>query len=145
MVPRYWIAKTEPETFSWSNLLSQGVACWDGVRNVEARNHLRAMTLGDRVFVYHTGETREIVGIAEVVREAYRDPTSTQAIWSAVDVRGLRALLTPVTLSQLRAEEAFVSSPLVRRPRLSVIPLSAEQADRILNLGGLPASSEAAD
>jgi predicted RNA-binding protein with PUA-like domain len=137
----YWLTKTEPETFSWDDLVAKGTACWDGVRNVEARNHLRAMAEGDTVFIYHTGETREIVGVAKLVRTAYRDPTSSQAIWSAVDVSAVRPLPRPVKLATLKAEPLFASSPLARRPRLSVVPLTDEQAARILALSETISSS----
>jgi predicted RNA-binding protein with PUA-like domain len=136
--PRYWLAKTEPEVFGWEHLLKKGVACWDGVRNVEARNNLRAMHVGDRVFIYHTGKHKEVVGLSQVVREAYRDPTSSQAIWSAVDVEAnstsQKLFLRPVTLAELKAEPLFKDSPLARKPRLSVMPITQEQADRIFAL-----------
>jgi predicted RNA-binding protein with PUA-like domain len=136
---KYWLTKTEPETFSWGDLVAKGTACWDGVRNVEARNHLRAMIEGDRVFIYHTGKSPEIVGLASVARTAYRDPTTPLAIWSAVDVSALRPLNQAVTLAAIKADPVFEACPLVRRPRLSVVPLTDEQAARIFALAGEPA------
>ena len=124
MTKRYWLMKTEPEEFSWDMLKARGPSCWDGVRNVEARNHLRRMQLNDPVFIYHTGKERAIVGIGRVVKTAYRDPSSDRAIWSAVDVEAVELLPTPVTLATIKADPGFAACPLVRRPRLSVMPMT---------------------
>ncbi len=144
---RYWLVKTEPEKYGWQDLVGEGQACWDGVRNVEARNNLRAMALGDRVLVYHSGKPREVVGLAEVVRTAYRDPSSNRAIWSAVDLSALTALPNPVSLSQVKADPGFANCPLVQRARLSVMSLTEEHYQRLLALGGAtklaPPQSEA--
>lgn len=131
---RHWLLKTEPEEFSWSDLLSRQRACWDGVRNVQARNNLRAMQLGDVALIYHTGKERAVVGQARVCAPAYPDPTSKQAIWSAVDVEPVAALERPVTLAELKAHPAFANSPLVRRPRLSVVPLTLDEFSALMQL-----------
>lgn len=119
-----WLMKTEPEEFSWDTLVERGPSCWDGVRNVEARNNLRQMAEGEPVFIYHTGKEKAIVGIGKVVRTAYRDPSSDRAIWSAVDVVAAEKLPRAVTLSELKATPEFDGCPLVRKPRLSVMPLT---------------------
>lgn len=129
-----WLLKTEPEVFSWDILVERGASCWDGVRNVEARNHLRRMAEGDKMFIYHTGKEKGIIGIARVVKTAYRDPTSKQAIWSAVDVEAMSKLSRPVTLAELKASEAFQASPLVRRPRLSVMPITDDEWAYVIEL-----------
>ena len=136
MTATQWLVKTEPEEFSWDDLVARPGSRWDGVRNVEARNNLRKMALGDRVLVYHTGKQRQIVGIAEVVTTAYRDPTSTRGIWSAVDVTALQPLPTPVTLATLKADASFDDCLLTRRPRLSVMPIEEKHFKAILKLGG---------
>jgi predicted RNA-binding protein with PUA-like domain len=132
----YWLVKTEPESYSWSQLVSDGTAHWDGVRNYEARNHLRSMSKGDRVLVYHSVSDRCVVGVAEVTRAAYPDPTAQKGDWSAVDLRPKGALLRPVTLQQIRLADALSGIALVARSRLSVMPLSAEHFEHIIALGG---------
>ena len=129
-----WLMKTEPEEFSWDTLVARGPSCWDGVRNVEARNNLRRMSEGDAVFIYHTGKEKAIVGIGNVVKTAYRDPTSDRAIWSAVDVIAVSKLARGVTLSELKATPEFASSPLARKPRLSVMPITDAEWAKVLEL-----------
>lgn len=123
---RCWLVKTEPDTYSWDQLVSDRVACWDGVRNVRARNNLRAMEIGDQVFVYHTGKEKQIVGLAEVVKPAYRDPTTPSPMWSAVDLKPLRKLERPLTLKEVKSTPELSGSPLVRISRLSVMPIEEE-------------------
>lgn len=130
----HWLVKTEPETYSWQDLQREPQACWDGVRNVSARNNLRQMLLEDRVLVYHSGKTREVVGVARVVRPAYRDPSSTRAIWSAVDLAAETALPHPVSLTDIKGDSVFADCQLVRRPRLSVMPISREHFQRIISM-----------
>jgi predicted RNA-binding protein with PUA-like domain len=132
--PQHWLVKTEPETFAWETLVRDGRACWDGVRNFTARNHLRAMRAGDTVLVYHSGDARAVVGIARVAREAYPDPTTDDDRWSAVDVVPVRPLPRPVALAEIKAERALQALPLVRQPRLSVMPLPPSAARRIVAL-----------
>ncbi len=136
----YWLVKTEPETYGFEDLVRDGRGCWDGVRNVEARDNLRRMAVDDAVLVYHSGKTREIVGIAKVVRSAYRDPSSNRAIWSAVDLEPVAPLPRAVTLAQVKAEPEFEQCALVRRSRLSVMPISEAHFQRMLEMGGMGAA-----
>lgn len=132
---RYWLVKSEPYKFPWSQLVADRRACWDGVRNAEARNNLRDMTPGDLALFYHSGEGKEVVGIAEVSRSAYPDPTSDDPRWLAVDVKPLKALAAPVSLAAIKGDRKLADIALVRRSRLSVVPLSAQHFARILELG----------
>src|SRR6267378_1855676 len=116
---RYWLVKQEPEDYSWSNLVEDGRTAWTGVRNFQARNNLRAMRKGDRVFYYHTGEEKQIVGITRVDKEAYPDPTADEGDWSAVDLVPLKPLKKPVTLQEIKAEKNLKDMKLVRPSRLS--------------------------
>lgn len=129
-----WLMKTEPEEFSWETLVSRGPSCWDGVRNVEARNNLRKMAENESVFIYHTGKKKAIVGVGKVVRTAYRDPSSDRAIWSAVDVVAVTKLPRAVTLGELKATPDFATCPLVRKPRLSVMPLTDAEWAKVMAL-----------
>lgn len=135
-----WLLKTEPEEFSWDTLVARGPSCWDGVRNVEARNNLRKMTVGDSVFIYHTGKEKAIVGVGKVVKKAYRDPSSDKAIWSAVDVQAVTKLARGVTLSELKAHPLFANCPLTRKPRLSVMPITDAEWAAVLELSQTPGS-----
>lgn len=118
----YWLLKTEPGTYSWDDLVKDGVTPWTGVANPQAQRNLRAMAAGERAVVYHSGEKRA-VGIAEVVRTAYPDPEGDGAL-VCVDVRAVEPLPAPVALEALKQEAAFEGSALVRQGRLSVVPLS---------------------
>jgi predicted RNA-binding protein with PUA-like domain len=133
----YWLVKSEPEAFSWEQQVKNGVEPWTGVRNYMARNNLRAMRTGDRAFFYHSGVGREIVGVVEVVREAYADPTAEAGDWSCVDMKALGPMPKPVTLAALKADARFSDFALVRTSRLSVMPVSAEHWKLICKLGGL--------
>ncbi|MCP5519356.1 MAG: EVE domain-containing protein [Verrucomicrobiales bacterium] len=139
---RYWLVKEEPESLAWEAFVRDGGAAWTGVRNYQARNHLRTMQPGDRVFYYHSGKPREIVGIAEVRRRAYPDPTAPEADWSAVDLTPLEALPQAVTLAAMKADPALENLPLLRQSRLSVVPVSAAEWRRILELGGHSRSAD---
>ncbi len=127
--------KTEPETFSFEDLAARDHETWDGVRNYQARNNLRAMQKGDLALIYHSVGPRAVVGVASIVREAYPDPTVDDDRWLAVDVRALRAFAEPVTLAAIKADAALADIALVRHSRLSVVPLDAEHFERILALG----------
>lgn len=140
---RSWLVKTEPETYSWDDLVRDGVGCWDGVRNVEARNNLRSMVGGDPVFVYHSGKERAIVGVARVVRTAYRDPSSTRAIWSAVDLRAVVRLALPVSLATVKDDPRLASCALAKRARLSVMPVEPDHYAQILELAKTSVPNEA--
>lgn len=130
-----FLVKSEPDVYPWEGLVSDGKAVWDGVRNFAARNNLRAMKKGDRVLFYHSGEGKAVVGIARVARPAYADPSAKEGDWSAVDLVPERALSKPVTLAQMKADARLRDLPLIRQPRLSVVPLTRAEFDRILQLG----------
>ena len=134
MGKNYWIVKQEPGSFSWATLVKDGRTDWTGVRNFQARNHLRAMKKGDAVLFYHSGEEKQIVGLARVEKEGYPDPTADEGDWSAVDIVPVKALAKPVTLQQLKADKVLREMPLVRQSRLSVSPVTAEQFERIMQL-----------
>lgn len=131
----HWIAKTEPETYSWQQLVKDGRTAWDGVRNFEARNNLRAMKDGDLVLIYHSGESKSVVGIAKVVRAAYPDPSAKDEDWSCVDLAPVKPLVSPVTLAAIKNDAQLAEIALVRRSRLSVAALDAAHFKRILKLG----------
>ena len=133
----YWLVKSEPSVYSWDQLVKDKKVTWDGVRNFAARNHLRAMKKGDEVFFYHSNEGLAIVGIAEVVKEAYQDPTTDDTNWSVVDLKPLNALPKPVPLVDLKADKTFENMALVRIGRLSVSPVSTAEYKKILKMGGL--------
>jgi predicted RNA-binding protein with PUA-like domain len=133
---QYFLAKSEPETYAWETLLREGHTRWDGVRNFEARNHLRSMKRGDLVLFYHSGKERAVVGVARVTREAYPDPTAREGDWSVVDVEPVTPLKQSVTLAQIKDDPELADILLVRRSRLSVMPLERAAFERILKLGG---------
>jgi predicted RNA-binding protein with PUA-like domain len=134
----YWLVKSEPDAFSWAQQVEHGVEPWTGVRNHTAKLNLRAMRKGDRAFFYHSNIGKEIVGIVEVVREAYPDPTAEDgADWSAVDVRAVRPLKQPVTLAAIKADPALAEMALLRQSRLSVSPVTPAEWKHICALGGV--------
>ncbi|HYG03149.1 MAG TPA: EVE domain-containing protein [Chryseosolibacter sp.] len=126
----YWLVKTEPETYSWKNLVSDKKTTWDGVRNFQAKNHLKAMKPGDKVFVYHTGDEKAIVGIGTVSKEPFPEPNDTA--WTAVELKPEKALKSPVTLSEVKADKRLSEMKLVRVARLSVQPVKKEEFDIII-------------
>ena len=126
----YWLLKTEPGTFSWSDLERDKKAVWDGVRNFQARSNMKAMKKGDWAFIYHTGEEKSVVGIAEVTREFYPEPKAPD--WVAVDLKPVKKLQLPVALSTIKADKLLASMVLVKVARLSVQPVRKEEFDRIL-------------
>ncbi|MGL5891601.1 MAG: EVE domain-containing protein [Bacteroidia bacterium] len=130
----YWLVKSEPVKYPWEKLVSDKKTFWDGVRNYAARNHLRAMAKGDQVLFYHSNEGMEVVGIAKVVKTAYQDPTTDDTNWVVVDLAPVKALKNPVPLSVIKADPVLQQLPLVRIPRLSVMPVKPEEFDRILEL-----------
>jgi predicted RNA-binding protein with PUA-like domain len=130
-----WLAKTEPSTYSWQQLVKEKRARWDGVRNAQARNNLSAMKKGDEVLIYHSGDDKAVFGIASVARTAYQDPTTEDPRWVCVDLVPVRALETPVTLATIKATPALSQTLLVRHTRLSVMPLSAAEFRAIVALG----------
>lgn len=135
MTRSYWLLKTEPEEYSWERLVREKKGRWDGVRNFSARNHLRAMKKGDFALFYHTGKEKAVVGVAEVIREHYPDPTAARGDFSAVDVSPVKKLAVPVTLAAVKAEPSLTEMVLVRRARLSVQPVLPAEFAKILAMG----------
>lgn len=130
----YWLVKSEPDAYSWDDLLKDKWTFWDGVRNYAARNHMKNMKKGDLVLYYHSGDAREVVGIAEVIKEYYQDPTTDDERWCAVDIESVRQLKNPVSLASIKAEKKLATMPLVRISRLSVSPVQKEEFDLIISL-----------
>lgn len=131
----YWLVKTEPGAYSWKDLLDEGTAVWDGVRNYQARNNLREMKKGDLVLVYHSVGPRDVVGVTKVTREHYQDPTTDDDRWSVVDLKAVKSVAKPVTLKQIKADDLLQDIALVKHSRLSVMPLKLDEFERILELG----------
>ena len=136
MTTQYWLVKQEPEDFSWSDFVRDGRTAWTGVRNYAARNHLRAMAKGDTVFFYHSGDEKSVVGLAEVIRPAYPDPTADEDGWVAVDLKPLRPLPRAVPLADIKSDPALQGMVLVRQSRLSVSPVTAAEAKRLRERAG---------
>jgi len=126
----YWLLKTEPDTFSWDDLVRDKKTGWDGVRNFQARSHLKAMKKGDLAFVYHTGEEKSVIGIAKVTKENYPDPKDNE--WVAIEIAPVSKLKKPVTLAQIKADKRFTNMVLVKASRLSVQPVKKEEFDMIV-------------
>ncbi len=133
---RYWLMKSEPDAFSWDDLVKKGRAEWDGVRNHTAQLNMKAMALGDRAFFYHSNIGLECVGIMEIVRAAAQDSTDPTGKWMAVEVAPVKKLARPVTLKQIKAEPALAGMELIRQSRLSVAPVRDEEYARILEMAG---------
>jgi predicted RNA-binding protein with PUA-like domain len=131
---RYWLVKQEPSSYSWTDFVADGATNWTGVRNFQARNNLRAMRKGDAVLFYHSVTDKAAIGIAEVVREAYRDPTAKEGDWSAVDIRPLKALNQPVSLEQIKTEPRLRNIPLLKNSRLSVQSLEKSAFELIIRM-----------
>jgi len=129
-----WLVKSEPETYSWSQFLKDGKTAWTGVRNFAARLNLRAMKSGDRVFFYHSGDEKSVVGLGRVVKEFYPDATADEGGWSCVDLAAEKALARPVTLAQIKADKILKEMVLAKQSRLSVSPVTAAQFERLLKL-----------
>jgi predicted RNA-binding protein with PUA-like domain len=136
MPRQYWLVKQEPTKYSFDQLVADGRTMWDGVRNFQARNNLAAMRAGDRVLFYHSVVGTAVVGVCEVVREAYPDPTAKEPQWVAVDLAPVQKLRRPVTLEEIKAEKGLRDIPLLRQSRLSVMPLEKAAFDAIVKLGG---------
>ena len=130
----YWLVKSEPEAYAWSQFVKDGKTAWTGVRNFQARNNLRAMKQGDPVFFYHSVSEKQIVGLAKVVKEFYPDATAEEGDWFCVDLAPVKPLVKPVTLETIKTDKILKAMPLVKQSRLSVTPLTKEQYDRLLTL-----------
>lgn len=132
---QYWLVKSEPDTYSFQQLVSDGVTRWDGVRNYQARNNLRAMKAGDLCLFYHSNIGLEVVGIAKVAKEYFPDPTAEKGDWSAVELTPVKAFHRAVTLVEIKNHPALQQLLLVRNARLSVMPVSLDEFSLILQLG----------
>ena len=131
----YWLVKSEPQKYSWEQFVKDKKTFWDGVRNYAARNNLKAMKKGDQVLYYHSNEGLDIVGIAEVIKEAYQDPTTDDINWVVVDIKPLKALKKPVSLAQIKADASLSDMALVKLSRRSVQPVTVEEWMRVMKLG----------
>ena len=138
--PNYWLVKTEPNAYSWDDLVNDKWTYWDGVRNYESRNNLRKMVEGDQLLYYHSGKEMAVVGIAEVTREHYQDPTTEDTRWSAVDIKPIQPLPEAVTLKQIKRDARLAEMQLVRRGRLSVTPVTETEYGIVLAMSGLGAT-----
>ena len=130
----YWLVKQEPTAYSWDDFVKDGKTAWTGVRNFQARNNWRSMKAGDRVLFYHSVTDKAVIGEAEVVREAFTDPTATEGNWIAVELKPIKTLPRRVSLEEIRADKKFSQLALVRSPRLSVMPVTADEYRAILAL-----------
>jgi len=131
----YWLVKQEPEDYSWDDFSRDGKTAWTGVRNFQARNNLRDMKVGDAVLFYHSGKEKSVVGIAEVAKAAYPDPTADDETWIAVDIKPLKRLAKAVPLADIRANPKLRDLLLVKQSRLSVMPVSKAELDEIVKMG----------
>ncbi len=128
----YWLVKQEPEAYSFDDFLKDGKTDWTGVRNYQARNNLRAMKIGDKVLFYHSVSEKSVVGLAEVSREEFPDPTDEK--WIAVEIKPLEKFAKPVTLEQIKAEKSLENIALIKQSRLSVLPLTKAEFETILKM-----------
>ena len=141
MARGHWLVKSEPGSYSWDDLVRDGRTVWDGVRNPEARNHLAGMARGDLALFYHSGDGKAVVGVAKIVRESFPDPKADDPKWLAVELAPVKPLARAVSLAEIKQQRALAAIPLVKRARLSVMPIDAKAFSAILALGGtrLPA------
>jgi predicted RNA-binding protein with PUA-like domain len=130
-----WLVKQEPETYSWEDFVRDGRTDWTGVRNFQARNNLRQMKAGDHVLFYHSGTGKCVVGIAEVAKAAYPDPTADDPQWVAVDLKPVKPLNEPVPLASIRYHAKLGNLPLIRQSQLSVMPLTKEEFETVIGMG----------
>jgi predicted RNA-binding protein with PUA-like domain len=130
----YWLIKSEPFKYSWDQFVKDKETFWDGVRNYQARNNLRAMKKGDLAFWYHSNEGMEIVGVAKVVKESYQDPTTEDPAWLVVNFKPVKKLKNPVSLATVKADKRLSSMALIKNSRLSVQPVTLEEFDMIMDL-----------
>jgi len=135
MPRQYWLVKQEPTKYPFSQLQKDKKTYWDGVRNYQARNNLQAMKKGDLVLYYHSVVGTEVVGICEVVRESYPDPTTSDERWVVVDLAAKKALARPVSLAEIKSDKTLADMALIKQSRLSVMPVAKKEFDRILQLG----------
>jgi predicted RNA-binding protein with PUA-like domain len=132
MSKNYWLMKSEPDVFSWDDLIARKTAAWDDVRNYQARNNMKAMKKGDQIFFYHSNIGREIVGVMKIVREHYPDPSDPRFV--LVDVAPVKKFARPVTLATIKAHKKLQNIALIKQSRLSVMPITADEWETILSL-----------
>lgn len=130
-----WLVKSEPSAYSWQDLMREGKTAWTGVRNFQARNNLRSMRKGDLVLFYQSVTDPSVRGVTKVVKEAYPDPTAKEGDWSCVDLQKVNPLSTPVSLPAIKADKSLAEIALIKQSRLSVMPLTPQEYDRILKMG----------
>jgi predicted RNA-binding protein with PUA-like domain len=135
----FWLIKSEPFKYSWEQFNQDQQTFWDGVRNYQARNNLMAMELGDLCLYYHSNEGKEVVGVAEVVKTHYQDPTTAETAWVVVDVKPAYQLKNPVSLQTMKSDPRLTNMGLLRQPRLSVIALTKDEFDTVILLSNEPA------
>lgn len=135
----HWLLKSEPSAWSWAQQVERGAkgTHWNGVRNYQAANNMKAMAVGDRGFFYHSNEERAVVGIVEIIKTYYPDPSDESGRFGMVDVKAVEALKTPVTLAAIKADKRFADIALVRQSRLSVMPVSDAHWALICKMGGI--------
>lgn len=131
---KHWLIKSDPETYSLNDLENDKTTIWDGVRNPQARNYLKEMKLGDKLFFYHSGDERAIVGLAELSQEYFQDPTTEDSRWVAVKVQFLKRFTNPLNLSKIKQTEELKNIQLLKQSRLSVMPITEEEAKKIITL-----------
>ncbi len=138
---RYWLFKSEPNTWGWDDQVAKGDAGeeWDGVRNYQARNFMREMSVGDRGFFYHSMKEKSVVGIVEIIAAAHPDSTTDDPRWECVDIKAVKPVAKPVTLDQIKADERLAEMVLVRNSRLSVQPVTDIEWQIICGLAGIEA------
>lgn len=130
----YWLVKSEPFKYSWDDFVKEGKSIWDGVRNYQARNNLKAMKKGDWVFFYHSNEGVEVVGLAEISKEFYQDPTTEDDRWVVVELKPIKKFAKSVTLKSMKSDERLSNLALIKQSRLSVTPILKAEFDIILSL-----------
>jgi predicted RNA-binding protein with PUA-like domain len=133
----YWLVKQEPEAYSWDDLVKDKKTNWDGVRNYQARNNLRAMKKGDQLLFYHSVGPKTVVGVAQVSRENFPDPTATSGDWSAVEVKPVKGLKNHVSLAQIKETPSLSEMALIRHTRLSVMPIAKKDFQTVVKMGGI--------
>jgi len=130
----YWLIKSDPETYSIDNLKNDKNTIWDGVRNAQARNYLKEMKKGDKLFFYHSGEDKSIIGLAELTQEYFQDPTTDDPRWIAVKLRFLKKFKNPLSLASIKQIKELENMLLIKQSRLSVMPITKAEADKIMSL-----------
>lgn len=141
MDQNYWLVKSEPFKYSWEQFVKDGQTFWDGVRNYQARNNLRAMQKNDKVLFYHSNEGMEVVGLAKVIKTSYPDPTIDDERWLAVDLAPIKPLKNTVTLSEMKQTPGLEQLALIKQSRLSVCPVTKSEFEIIVKLGGINPTS----